>query len=97
MAYEIILAPEAIQDLQQLPAVHCSSITAAIQTHLRHQPRQESKSRIKRLRGLRQPEYRLRVDDFRVFYDVTEAEVHILAVVGKRLTYEWLKQHGIAL
>ena len=57
-------------------------------------PRKDSKTRIKRLRGLRQPEYRLRVDDFRVYYDVAEPEVHILAVVAKHLTYEWLEQHG---
>ena len=95
MAYEIILAPEAIQDLQRLRAVDRSGITTAIETHLRHQPRKESKTRIKRLRGLRQPEYRLRVDDFRVYYDVAESEVYILAVVTKHLTYEWLEKHGI--
>ncbi len=97
MAYEIILAPEAIQDLQRLRAVDRSGITTAIETHLRHQPRKESKTRIKRLRGLRQPEYRLRVDDFRVYYDVAAPEVHILAVVAKHLTYEWLEKHGIPL
>ena len=80
MAYEIIFAPEAIEDLQRLRAVDRSGIAAAIQTHLRHAPRKESKTRIKRLRGLRQPEYRLRVDDFRVFYDVAEPEVHILKI-----------------
>jgi mRNA-degrading endonuclease RelE of RelBE toxin-antitoxin system len=46
---------------------------------------------------LRQPEYRLRVDDFRVFYDVVEPQVHILAVIAKQLTYDWLEQHGIPL
>ena len=97
MAYEIIFAPEAIEDLQRLRAVDRSGIATAIATHLRHQPRKASKTRIKRLRGLRQPEYRLRVHDFRVFYDVAEPEVHILAVVTKRLTDEWLEQHGIPL
>jgi mRNA-degrading endonuclease RelE of RelBE toxin-antitoxin system len=97
MACEIIFAPEAIDDLQQLTAADRSGIRAAIETHLRHQPRKKSKTRIKRLRGLRQPEYRLRVDEFRVFYDVAEPEVHILAVVAKHMTYEWLEQHGIPL
>ena len=97
MVYEIIFAPEAIADLQRLQAVDRSGITAAIEIHLRHQPRKESKTRIKRLRGLRQPEYRLRVDDFRVYYDVAEAEVRILAVVAKHLTCEWLEQHGTPL
>ena len=97
MAYEIIFAPESIEDLQRLRAVDRSGIATAIETHLRHAPRKESKTRIKHLRGLRQPEYRLRVDDFRVFYDVAEPEVHILAVVAKHLTCEWLEQHGIPL
>ncbi|HYR58817.1 MAG TPA: type II toxin-antitoxin system RelE/ParE family toxin [Chthoniobacteraceae bacterium] len=97
MAHEIIFAPEAIEDLQRLRAVDRSGIAAAIETHLRHAPRKESKTRIKHLRGLRQPEYRLRVNDFRVFYDVADREVYILAVVAKHLTYEWLEQRGIPL
>ena len=63
MAYEIIFAPESIEDLQRLRAVDRSGITAAIETHLRHTPLKESKTRIKHLRGLRQPEYRLRVEE----------------------------------
>ena len=42
---------------------------------LRFEPTKLSKSRIKRLRGLEQPQYRLRVGEIRVFYDVTETEV----------------------
>ena len=97
MAYEIIFSPEAIEDLQRLRAVDRSGITQAIRIHLRHEPRKERKTRIKRLRGLRQPEYRLRVADFRVYYDVVEPEVHILSVLAKELTYQWLEEHGIPL
>jgi len=39
--------------------------------------------KIKRLRGLRQPQYRQRVGDIRVFYDATETEVQVLAIVTK--------------
>ena len=97
MAYEIILAPEAIEDLEWLRAADRSGVTSAIETHLRHAPRKESKSRIKRLRGLRQPEYRLRVADFRAYYDVAEPAVYILAVVTKQSTDEWLEQHANTL
>ena len=97
MAYEIILAPEAIEDFERLRAADRSGVTSAIETHLRHAPRKESKTRIKRLRGLRQPEYRLRVADIRVYYDVAEPEVYILAVVAKHLTDEWLEHHAIPL
>ncbi len=97
MAYEIVFAPEAVADLERLRAADRSGIAAAIETHLRHAPRTESKSRIKRLRGLRQPERRLRVADFRVFYDVAEPEVHILAIVARASTDEWLEQHASTL
>lgn len=66
----------------------------AIERHLRHEPTTVSKSRIKRLRGLRQPQYRLRVDDIRVFYDVTETQVQILAVVTKEQAQGWLDEQG---
>jgi len=42
-----------------------------------------SKSRIKRLRGLSRPQYRLRAENLRIFYDVTEKTVKILAIISK--------------
>jgi len=38
--------------------------------------------------------YRLRVDEIRVFYDVTETRVEILAVVSKAQAEAWLKEKG---
>src|SRR5262249_55921726 len=61
-----------------------------IETHLRHQPERTSRSRIKRLRGLLRPQYRLRVDEVRVFYDVTGSTVQILAIVPKSEAEAWL-------
>ncbi len=70
-------------------------VTAAIEQHLRHQPTKVGKSRIKRLRGLSHPEYRLRVgDDLRVFYDVTQGAVQVLAIVSKSEVDAWLAKHG---
>ena len=66
----------------------------AIEVHLRHAATKVSKSRIKRLRGLSQPQYRLRVADVRVFYDVTETEVEILAIVHKDEAQAWLDEEG---
>src|SRR5882724_306145 len=97
MAYEIIFSPESVEDLRRLRAVDRTGIIKAIETHLRHEPRKRSKTRVKRLRGLRRPEYRLRIDDFRVYYDVAEPNVHILAILDKQVTYEWLEKHGIPL
>jgi mRNA interferase RelE/StbE len=56
---------------------------------------QESKSRIKRLRRLATPQYRLRVDDIRVFYDVVDDVVEIIAVIAKAQATEWLAREGI--
>ncbi len=53
-----------------------------------------SKSRIKRLRGLSRPQFRLRVDDTRVFYDVTDQAVEILAIVSKAEAERWLESEG---
>jgi mRNA interferase RelE/StbE len=64
----------------------------ALETHLRHDPGKMSRSRIKRLRGLRRPQYRLRVGEVRVFYDVSGTTVEILAIVVKSEAVSWLAQ-----
>jgi mRNA interferase RelE/StbE len=94
MRHEIILAPEAVEDLGRLSARDRSSIRDALERYLRFQPEKESKSSIKRLRGFRRPQYRLRVGDFRVFYDVGEDAVEILAIVPKSQMDDWLKDVG---
>ena len=62
--------------------------------HLRHEPEKTSRSRIKRLRGLRRPQYRLRVGEVRVYYDVSSATVEVLAIVAKSEAESWLAQFG---
>ncbi len=94
MRYEIILAPEAIQDLKRLSARNRTTVRDAIEKHLRFEPNKISKSRIKRLRGLSRPQYRLRVGDIRVFYDIVEDAVEILAIVEKSDVAEWLAEIG---
>jgi len=68
MSFAIILAPEAVEDLKKLRANIRADVRASLEKHLRHEPEKVSRSRIKRLRSLRQPQYRLRVGDVRVFY-----------------------------
>ena len=53
-----------------------------------------NRSRIKRLRGMRRPQYRLRVDDIRVFYDVSGSTIEVLAIVPKLEAESWLKTFG---
>ena len=55
MRYEIVLAPEAVEDLKKLRAHMRAAVKEAIEQHLRHQPTKASKSRIKRLHGVKRP------------------------------------------
>ena len=95
MRYDIIFAPEAVEDFENLVANVRAEVRECIESHLRHEPKKTSKSRIKRLRGYSRPQYRMRVgDEIRVFYDVTERAVEILAIVPKSQTIEWLERYG---
>ena len=94
MAFEIILAPEAVRDLRKLRANLRTEVRDAVERHLRHHPSKTLKARIKRLRGVSRPQYRLHVGDIRVFYDVVGADVHILAVVSKEQAENWLRGVG---
>jgi mRNA interferase RelE/StbE len=90
MTFAIVLAPEAVEDYKGLRARVRAEIRTALETHLRHEPEKLSRSRIKRLRGLRQPQYRLRVGDVRIFYDVAGTTVQVLAIVSKQEASVWL-------
>lgn len=94
MRYEIILAPEAANDLKILDAHLRSAIRDALERHLRHEPKKVSKSRIKRLRGLSRPQYRLRVGEIRVYYDVSKEAVEVLAIISKAQSEAWLREAG---
>ena len=88
------MAPSAAKDLQRLKANLRAAVRDAMERHLSQQPAKVSKSRIKRLRGLSRPQYRLRVEDVRVFYDVTESSVEVLAIVRKSEAEAWLAESG---
>jgi mRNA interferase RelE/StbE len=92
MPYAIVLAPEAVDDLRGLPANIRATVRAELAIHLRHEPAKTSRSRIKRLRGLRRPQYRLRVGEIRVFYDVSGMTVEVLAIISKSEVESWLAQ-----
>jgi len=94
MRFEILLAPEAVEDLRRLKAGERTAVKAALETHLRHEPTKTSRSRIKRLRGIARPQYRLRVEEVRVFYDVSGSTVEVLAIVPKSEAESWLAQFG---
>lgn len=90
----MVLAPSAVRELRDLPAYVRAQVRDALERHLRHQPTHVSRSRIKKLHGVSRPQYRLRVGDIRVFYDVTEDRVEILAVITKAQAEAWLEKEG---
>ncbi len=71
-----------------------AAICDALEAGRRHEPKRVSKPRIKRLRGMRRPQYRLRVAEIRVFYNVTESAVEVLAIVLKTQAMSWLDSVG---
>ena len=97
MPFDIVLAPEALQDFKSFEGGIQATIKKGIETHLRHDPKRTSKSRIKRLRGLRQPQYRLRIDQVRVFYDVDREanRVEVLRIFPKLHSLSYLEEEGI--
>jgi len=94
LAYEIILSPHAVLDLKRLRAFDRKAVKEALEQFLRFQPEKLSRSRIKRLRGMKRPQFRLRVDEIRIFYDVHKEGVEVLAIVAKSDADEWLKKEG---
>jgi mRNA-degrading endonuclease RelE of RelBE toxin-antitoxin system len=97
MRYVVVIAHSAEEEFKKFSARWRSILKLAMRDHLETGPTRLSKSRIKRLRGLRQPQYRLRVDEMRVFYDVNETKkrVEVLGFVEKTKALQWLRDHGV--
>ncbi|MCZ7645042.1 MAG: type II toxin-antitoxin system RelE/ParE family toxin [Planctomycetota bacterium] len=93
MAYRIEFGREAMQELKKLRKGEQAEVLIRCRTHLTHEPKKESKSRIKRLRDDAFPPYRLRIGDLRVFYDVDDGfgVVIIHGVVRKMEAQAWLE------
>src|SRR5713226_5315524 len=83
MPYRIRLSPQAITDLQGLRPFDRTAIMDQIGRVLSVNPTLESRARIKRLREPAPTQYRLRVADFRVFYDVEEDRVDVVRIMSK--------------
>lgn len=87
--YEIEVTPEAIGDLRMLKKRERQIVIREVEEQLRYEPTQETQNR-KRLRPNQLAEWELRVERYRVFYDVDNAIgiVKVVAVglkIGNRL------------
>lgn len=94
MRYEIEITEEAESNLDGIRAFYREEILDAIEDNLRYEPTRESRSRIKRLELLDSPAYRLRVGEYRIFYDVDEVvgEVAVLRVMSKEESLVYLTE-----
>jgi mRNA-degrading endonuclease RelE of RelBE toxin-antitoxin system len=92
MSFDIEFVREAEADIDRIKPYHRNRILDAVESHLGQTPTQTSRSRIKRLRSADSPGYRLRIGEFRVFYDVDEARrtVTVLRVLSKEQSLSYL-------
>jgi mRNA-degrading endonuclease RelE of RelBE toxin-antitoxin system len=94
MRHEIRLSDAAVADMGRLRAFERAAVRVALDRHLRDAPERTRRSRIKRLRGLERPQYRQRLGDIRVPYDVRHGMVEVLAVIRTQSTEQWLREEG---
>src|SRR5271166_1536767 len=83
--YQIRYANEAVEDIRRMRKFDQRKVLEGIEIHLTHQPKFLSKSRIKAMSQPFWSQYRLRVDEFRVYYDVDDDNcvVNVLRVLMK--------------
>ena len=78
MPYEIRYSNEAVEQLKKLRVFDRTAILDQIEQVLGVNPTIVSKSRVKQLREPAPTQYRLRVGEFRVFYNVAEGTDRIM-------------------
>jgi mRNA-degrading endonuclease RelE of RelBE toxin-antitoxin system len=94
VAFIIELTYEAEKDLDGIRSFYRNQILDALDDSLQYTPTQVNRSRIKRLRGIDSPAYRLRVGEHRVYYDVDLAgeTVTILRILTKEESLRYLNE-----
>ena len=90
--FEILVRPNALRHLRRLRRVDVVAILDALDRYLRQEPDRPTGTRIKRLRGQQDATYRLRVGAYRIFYDIAEDVVTVVAVLHKRETSRFYRE-----
>jgi mRNA interferase RelE/StbE len=88
--FRIELSPAASRDLDDLELGTVTKILSDLKI-LRENPFPRGKL-IKRIKGKRTPFYRLRVDTFRIFYEIHPKKVVILRIIGKKVADRFIKR-----
>jgi mRNA interferase RelE/StbE len=77
MAYEVVFRPRALRDLAALPEQDRRRVAEKI-AGLAENPRPHGSEKLK---GRAPPEYRIRVGDYRVVYEVDD-KVRVVTILG---------------
>jgi len=91
MAFEILYSDEAVAELRAFRIYDRKAIIAAIEGILAVNPTLEGKAKVKRLKQPAPTQYRLRVDEFRIFYDVVGQTVLVIHVLSKETSIDYLR------
>jgi len=89
--YQVVFTEEAAEDLDKIKKYYAREITDRIGTTLISRAEDVTRRTVKKLRGF-ETLYRLRVGEYRVFYQVQSGEVTILRVLTKQREAEFYKE-----
>lgn len=82
--FQIEFMPEVWEELELLRKYDQARLVEEIETQLTHEPTRETRKR-QRLRPNQLAEWELRVEDFRVFYDVSQQEqIVCIVAIGQK-------------
>ena len=90
--FRIVFKPSAIQRLKRMRRFDAVAIVDLIERHLSVEPERATRGSIKRLRGRQETTYRLRVRDYRVFYDVIDDRVEVVQILHKSETMSFYRK-----
>lgn len=91
MGLTVRYSAAAVEDLRRLRKFDQTGILDLVGTVLGVNPTLESKARIKRLRQPAPSQFRMRIGEFRVFYDVEADTVNVLRVLSRETAGQYLK------
>ncbi|HEU4344201.1 MAG TPA: type II toxin-antitoxin system RelE/ParE family toxin [Candidatus Binatia bacterium] len=89
--YEVVFTEDAVDDLDKIKKFYAKQITKRIDAILLQRAEDVTRSSVKKLRGF-ESLYRLRIGEYRVFYQVQSDEVTILRILSKDEEDEFYKE-----
>jgi mRNA-degrading endonuclease RelE of RelBE toxin-antitoxin system len=88
--FKIELSPAASRDLDNLELETVTKVLSDLKI-LQESPSPRGKL-IKKIKGKKTPFYRLRIDKFRVFYEIRSDKIIILRIISKKEADRYIKK-----